>query len=53
MEVAFGVAFSVCNIVEEPVRVYLIGTLDLSTFICNLLIFMEQFLADKESSQKL
>ena len=32
--------FNVYNIVEEPGRMYLSGTLELSTFICKLLIFM-------------
>ena len=32
--------FNVYNIVEEPGRMYLSGTLELSTFISKLLIFM-------------
>ena len=32
--------FNVYNIVEEPSRMYLSGTLELSTFISKLLIFM-------------
>ena len=31
---------NVYNIVEEPGRMYLSGTVELSTFICKLLIFM-------------
>ena len=32
--------FNVYNIVEEPGRIHLSGTVELSTFICKLLIFM-------------
>ena len=31
--------FNVCNIVEKPSRMYLPGTLELSTFICRPLVF--------------
>ena len=44
--------FNVYNIVEEPGRMYLPGTLLLSTFISKLLIFVGHTLAYKKSSRK-
>ena len=44
--------FNVYNIVEEPGRMYLSGTLELSTFISKLLVFVLHTLAYKRSSQK-
>ena len=44
--------FNVYNIVEEPGRMYLPGTLELSTFISKLLVFMGHTLANKKSSRK-
>ena len=44
--------FNVYNIVEEPGRMYLPGTLELSTFISKLLVFMWHTLAYKKSPRK-
>ena len=44
--------FNVYNFVEEPSRMYLPGTLELSTFISKLLVFMGHSLANKKSSRK-
>ena len=44
--------FNVCNIVKEPGRMYLSSTLELSTFISKLPIFMWHTLAYKKSSRK-
>ena len=44
--------FNVYNIVEEPGRMYLPGTLELLTFISKLLVFMWHTLAYKKSSWK-
>ena len=44
--------FNVYNIVEEPGRMYLRGTPELSTFISKLLVFMWHSLAYKTSSLK-
>ena len=43
---------NVYNIVEEPGRIYLAGTLELPTFISKLLVFMGHTLAYKKSSRK-
>ena len=40
------------NIVEEPVRMYLPGTFELSTFVSKLLVFFGHTLASKKSSRK-
>ena len=42
--------FNVYNIVEEPGRMYLSGTLELSTFTSKLLILMWHTLAYEKSS---
>ena len=42
--------FNVYNIVEEPGRMYLFGTLELSTFISKLLVFMWHTLTYKSTS---
>ena len=44
--------FNVCNIVEEPDRMYLPGTLELSTFISKQLVFIGYTLANKKSSRE-
>ena len=44
--------FNVYNIVEEPGRMYLSGTLELSTFISKLLVFVWHILTYKKSSWK-
>ena len=44
--------FNVYSIVEEPRRLYLPGTLELSTFISKLLVFFGHTLTYKKSSQK-
>ena len=44
--------FNVYNMVQEPGRMYLSGTLELPTFINKLLIFMWHTLAYKKSSRK-
>ena len=44
--------FNVYSIVEEPGRMYLPGSLQLSTFISKLLIFVGHTLAYKKSSRK-
>ena len=43
---------NVYSIVEEPGRMYLPGTLELSTFISKLLVFIGYALAYKKSSRK-
>ena len=42
--------FNVYNIVEKPGRMYLPGTLDMSTFISKLLVFTGHTLTYKKSS---
>ena len=44
--------FNVYSIVKEPGRMYLCGTLELSTFISKLLVFIGHTLTSKKSSRK-
>ena len=44
--------FNVSSIVEEPGGMYLPGTLELSTFISRLLVFIGHTLTYRKSSQK-
>ena len=44
--------FNVYNVVEKPSRVHLPGTYELSTFICEPLVFKRHTLANKEPSRK-
>ena len=44
--------FNVYSIVKEPCRMYLPGTLEMSTFISKLLVFIGHALAYKKSSRK-
>ena len=43
---------NIYNIVEEPGRMYLPGTLELLTFIIQLLVFKGQTFANEKSSRK-